>query len=299
MLVANHVGYTVGSARLLHNVSLVLHPGEVVAVIGPNGAGKSTLLKLLGGELQPGSGSLRMDGRCLASWGRQACARKRAVMPQTSQVAFPFTVAEMVMMGRSPHVAGRESAMDQRIVAATMAWTGIDRLAARNFNTLSGGEQQRVQLARALAQIGVDPVQPSGTADAAHYLLLDEPVASMDPAHQHQTLRIARQCSQRSVGVLVVLHDINLAAMYADRIAVFNQGELVSCGEVASTLSEQLLYQVFGIRVSLQRHPTMACPLVVPLPDSDAIPNIVSRPDAQGGKGLASIQQPRSTTGER
>ncbi|MCY4263970.1 MAG: heme ABC transporter ATP-binding protein [Gammaproteobacteria bacterium] len=271
MFAASGISYSIDSARLLRDVSLTLSPGEVVAIIGPNGAGKSTFLKVLGGEIQPTDGIVSMEGRNLVSWGRQALARRRSIMPQSSKIAFPFSVFEIVMMGRSPHAVSEESEIDYDIVGAAMARTGVNNLALRNYNTLSGGEQKRVQLARALAQIWTGSKHTLKDSHSDRYLFLDEPVASMDPSHQHETLRIAREFSQHNVGVLIILHDINLAAMYADRIAVFNQGELVADGEAVAILDEHLMLEVFGIHVLVQRHPTLSCPLIVALPEEIAV----------------------------
>jgi iron complex transport system ATP-binding protein len=263
MLQAKQLGYSINGKRLLRSASLSLLPGELLVVLGPNGAGKSTLLKTLGSELVPGSGSISLDGRPLENWSRSELAQRRAVMPQSSHIVFPFTVFDVVMMGRSPHLRGRESISDERIVMNAMALTGVVDLAERNYNTLSGGEQQRVQLARALSQVWVEPNE---SAEQGRYLLLDEPVASMDPAHQLETLRLAKAFSRRGVGVFLILHDINLAAMFADRIAVMAGGELRLCGSPGDVLTPDTIHAVFGIKVSLQQHPELDCPLIVSLP---------------------------------
>lgn len=273
MLQARHVSFDIQGKRLLDSASLTVAPGEVVAIIGPNGAGKSTFLKTLCGELEKTSGEILLEGRELGQWDRLQCARRRAVMPQSSQVAFPFTALDIVMMGRSPHSSAGESDKDREIVAAAMHCTGVEDLVERNFNTLSGGERQRVQMARVLSQIW----EPAPDAESsARYLLLDEPIASMDPSHQHETLRLAREFSRREVGVLVILHDVNLAALYADRIAVFDSGEIVRCGEPDQVLNQELMHTVFNMDVVLSRHPTADCPLVVPLPRSGQASYFVS-----------------------
>lgn len=263
MLSANNLSFQISNKHLLRQASLDIKPGEVSVILGPNGAGKSTFLKLLCGDLLASSGHVVLDEKPTLSWDRRCLAQRRAMMPQSSNVVFPFSAFEIVMIGRSPHVSRNETRRDKSIVEAAMQCTGVSSLAARNYNTLSGGEQQRVQLARALTQIWDDESESGGDA---RFLLLDEPVASMDLAHQHETLRIAKQFAARNVGVLVILHDINLAAMYADRIVIFKGGEIVRQGMPNDVLDEELISEVFGIDVLLSKHPTIGCPLMVSLP---------------------------------
>jgi ABC-type hemin transport system ATPase subunit len=182
MLAAHHVTLRVGRKALLNDVSLAFNPGEVLALIGPNGAGKSTLLKAVAGELTPTTGVVELEQKPLAAWSLQERARRRAVLPQHSMLDFPFTVLEVVLLGRSPH-GGGASVHDHYIARQALAAVEAAHLEQRLYPTLSGGERQRVQLARVLAQIW-EPL-PDGTA---RYLLLDEPTASLDLAHQHATL---------------------------------------------------------------------------------------------------------------
>ena len=262
MLIAENISYDIAGVDLVKDISLTVKPGEVLAIIGPNGAGKSTFLKLLSGELRPAAGSITLEEVDLHKWSKLDYARKRAVMPQSTVIAFPFTVFEVVLLGRSPHIRGVEDERDQTIALAAMQMTEVKELAMRYYDTLSGGEKQRVQFARVLSQIWDDE------RILTRYLFLDEPVAGMDPAHQHEALKIAREFSRRQVGVLVVLHDINLAAMYADRIAVFNDGNLYHCGKPDQVLTEPLIKEVFGLDVMLQQHPTWGCSVVIPSPSA-------------------------------
>ena len=262
MLTAEKISYTIAGNQLIRGISLAVSPGEVLAIIGPNGAGKSTFLKLLSGELNPSAGSISLEGEELQKWSKLDYARKRAVMPQSTVIAFPFTVFEVVLLGRSPHIRGIEDERDQAIALAAMQMTEVQGLASRYYDTLSGGEKQRVQFARVLTQIWDDE------RILSRYLFLDEPVAGMDPAHQHEALKIAREFSRREVGVLVVLHDINLAAMYADRIAVFYGGNLYQYGKPEQVLTEALIKEVFGLDVMLQQHPTWGCSVVIPSPSA-------------------------------
>lgn len=265
MFSANELNFSIGKKSLVQDASLNIEAGEVTVILGPNGAGKSTFMKLLAGDLRPDSGLITLDNQSIIELSNKQVAQRRAMMPQSSNVVFPFTALEIAMIGRSPHVSKNETLHDRRIVEEAMICTGVNHLASRNYNTLSGGEQQRVQLARALAQIWVD--EADNCANEARYLLLDEPVASMDLAHQHETLRIAKTFSQRNVGVLLILHDINLAAMYADKIAVFKNGKIYRQGEPKAVLDEALIRNVFGVDVFLSEHPTLGCPVMVSLPN--------------------------------
>ena len=264
-MTAENISYDIAGIDLVKDVSLTVKPGEVLAIIGPNGAGKSTFLKLLSGEIKPSAGSITLEQTDIRNWSKLDYARKRAVMPQSTIIAFPFTVFEVVLLGRSPHIRGVEDERDQAIALDAMQMTEVRELAMRYYDTLSGGEKQRVQFARVLTQIWDD--------EQIHtrYLFLDEPVAGMDPAHQHEALKIAREFSRREVGVLVVLHDINLAAMYADRIAVFHGGVLYHCGKPDQVLTEPLIKEVFGLDVMLQNHPTWGCSMVIPSPAQENI----------------------------
>jgi len=251
----------IGAKELLAGVSLELRAGELVAVVGPNGAGKSTLRRVLCGDAEPGDGAVWMNGRPLAAWSLIERARVRAVLPQDSTLNFPFTAFEVVLMGRTPHVRGAESAHDYEIARAALAATEAGHLTERLYPTLSGGERQRVQLARVLAQIWEPP------ADGARYLLLDEPTSNLDLAHQHSTLAIARRFARAGVGVLVIVHDLNLAAQYADRILMLKDGRVVAAGPPAEVLTQAAIRATFDMPVLITRHPALDCPLVVPTPE--------------------------------
>lgn len=248
---------------LVREVDLAVGPGEVVAVVGANGAGKTTLLRLLSGDLRPSAGQVKLDGRPLPAWPPEALARRRAVLPQQPSLAFGFSALEVVLLGRTPHRSA--PAHDLDVAYQAMQAAGVLPFAARSYPTLSGGEQQRVHLARALAQIWD---APADAATGSRYLLLDEPTASLDLAHQHAVLRTARRCAQAGVGVLAVLHDLNLAAQHADRIAVLRQGRLLAEGPPATVLTPNVVEQAFDVAVLVTDHPCAACPLVVPVPES-------------------------------
>jgi iron complex transport system ATP-binding protein len=242
MIEIRHASVHRGTKTLLNNVSLAIRPGEVLAVLGPNGAGKSTLLRIAAGELTPELGETWIDGRPLESVPRLELARIRAVLPQASSVGFPACAEDIVALGRSPHYGVCDQLAHRRAVERALAWVDIGSLSQRNYGTLSGGEQQRVQLARVLAQIGIEE-----NGSNPRYLLLDEPTTSLDLAHQHAILDIARRLSRRNVGVLAVLHDLNLAAAYADQIVLLKQGEICAEGLSDDVLEPQTIRDVFGI----------------------------------------------------
>ncbi len=238
---------------ILDGVSLAVEAGELLVVIGPNGAGKSTLLHLLSGALAPADGEVAFDGQPLGTWPRAALARRRAVLPQSSELSFPFRAVEVVLMGRSAHAGTSSQAHDREVVRQALEAVDAQHLAERVYPTLSGGERQRVQLARVLAQIW-----PHG--GEARLLLLDEPTNNLDLSHQHQLLRFARRLADREVGVLAVLHDPNLAALYADRLAVLAEGHILSEGPVAEVLTEETVGRAFGLDVAVRPHPLSGTP---------------------------------------
>jgi iron complex transport system ATP-binding protein len=261
LIEARTLSVRIGTKTLLADVSLAVRAGELVAVVGPNGAGKSTLRRVLCGDQQPTAGEVLMDGRPLGAWSLVERARARAVLPQDSTLNFPFTAFEVVLMGRTPHVRGAEEPRDYEIARAALAATEADHLAERLYPTLSGGERQRVQLARVLAQIW-EPT-PAGT----RYLLLDEPTSNLDLAHQHSTLAVARRLAGAGVGVLIILHDLNLAAQYADRIVMLKEGRVTAAGPPDEVLTQTAIHATFAVPVLVTRHPARDCPLVVPTPD--------------------------------
>jgi iron complex transport system ATP-binding protein len=242
-----------GARTVLDDLSLQLLPGQVLGVLGPNGAGKSTLLGALSGELASASGRVLLDGRPLAAWAGPERARRLAVLAQSSTLDFAFRVEDVVAMGRLPHASGRE--LDGQIVAAALAAADVTYLSGRNYLTLSGGERQRVHLARVLAQLW-----PGG---AGQVLLLDEPTSMLDPLHQHSTLQAVRDFAQRGAAVLVIVHDLNLAARYCDRLLLLAEGRPHALGTPDEVLQPATLNAVFGLQVLVQRHPERDHPLIV------------------------------------
>jgi iron complex transport system ATP-binding protein len=260
MLEARNVSYSVGPLEILNDVSMVIAPGEVVALVGPNGAGKSTLLRLLSGtDATPTSGDLWVDGRPLGEHSPLELARRRSILSQEQRLQADFPAFDVVLMGRTPHVSGRERPRDFEIAAYALADAKAIALAERPYTVLSGGEKQRVALARAGAQIWER--QPDGN----RYLLLDEPTNNLDLSHQHTALRRARRWAAQGVGVVTVLHDLNLAAQYADRLVVLDQGRVVSTGAPRDVLTTELMRDVFHTVARIENHPCFDCPLVVAL----------------------------------
>ncbi len=251
MLRAENIEVRLGRTRALNGVSLTVAPGEVVAVLGPNGSGKSTLMRVMSGELTPRQGQVLQDDRPLGAWPRRALAAHRAVLPQSTAISFPFRALQVVLLGRSPHAGTSSHADDLEIATQAMRETEVTHLADRVYPSLSGGEQQRVQMARVLAQIW-----PAGASESNRFLLLDEPTSSLDIAHQHSALATARRFAARGMGVVVILHDLNLAAIYADRLCVLEAGCLVHDGPPEQVLTPDVVKSVFDLSVTQTRHPT-------------------------------------------
>nr|WP_296767372.1 heme ABC transporter ATP-binding protein [Rhodococcus sp. (in: high G+C Gram-positive bacteria)] len=237
---------------VLTGVDLDVVAGELMVLIGPNGAGKSTLLAVLAGELAPTGGTVELDGRTLSDWSDGSVARRRAVLPQQHTVGFSFTAEQVVRMSRSPWQGTPFAADDDEAVAAAMSECDVVQFADRPFAGLSGGERARVALARVLAQ-------------RTSTLLLDEPTAALDLGHQETVMTVARERAAKGDAVVVVLHDLALAAAYADRIALLNNGVLESVGPPREVLRAGLLTTVYGHPVEVFDHPETGNLLVLPI----------------------------------
>lgn len=232
-----------GGRVLLDGITATLQPGRFTAILGPNGAGKSTLLSLLSAQRTPDSGQVRLDGQPLPTLSAHTLALRRAVMPQDSAVAFDFSVREVAELGRYPH-RKHPDGDEAYIVDRALAATSVANLSHRIFNTLSGGEKARVQLARALAQVWAP--RPDS---AARWLLLDEPTAALDLSHQHQALRLLRDwATTQGGGVVAVLHDLNLALRYADDVLLLAHGEAACHGPVGDVLTADRISAIWNIR---------------------------------------------------
>ncbi|WP_459176515.1 heme ABC transporter ATP-binding protein [Ewingella americana] len=251
-LLAEGLQFSVGHRRLIDDVSLKLNSGEVVTLIGPNGAGKSTLLRLLTGYLQPDQGRCELLGKALSDWPPQELARTRAVMRQSSELAFGFSVRQIITLGRAPHGKTYNAEALQQVMAQTDCLT----LADRDYRQLSGGEQQRVQLARVLNQLWQPQPSP-------RWLFLDEPTSALDLYHQQHTLRLLRHLTRESpLSVCCVLHDLNLAALYADKIVLLHEGKVVASGNPDNVLTAEILARWYQADLGVNRHPEHAVPQV-------------------------------------
>ncbi|GLB64662.1 hemin import ATP-binding protein HmuV [Dietzia sp. NCCP-2495] len=251
VLSAEEITVRIGGRVLLDNVRLHVHAGEVVALVGPNGAGKSTLLGVVAGDTEPASGRVVVDGRDLHKWRLGDLARRRALLTQANSVAFPFTVREVVAMGRAPWAGRPEGDDDERVIDESMAATDTTPLRDRTFPTLSGGEKARVSLSRALAQ-------------RTGILLLDEPTAAVDLRHQELVLGRARELADAGGAVVVVLHDLALAAAWSDRMVLLSNGRIRAEGAPASVLTSELIDEVYHQAVLIHRHPVTGDLLVTP-----------------------------------
>jgi iron complex transport system ATP-binding protein len=245
MLEARDVTLRRGGRLALSGVSLSLAPGELVAVCGPNGAGKSSLLGVLAGDLRPDAGQVALFGRPLAAHDAAALATRRAVLEQDPDLAAPFTVAELVALGAGLAPPGADAAA---IALDAMEAAGVAALSRRRADLLSGGERARAHLARVLAQLAAGRAQGGG-----HCLLLDEPTASLDLAHQVAVMESARRAAAEGAGVLAVLHDLTLAAAFADRVALMADGRLVAEGPSEAVFEAARLSRVYGAAIAVDR----------------------------------------------
>lgn len=253
MLQARQLEVRRGACTVLRGIDVELRGGRVTGVLGANGAGKSTLLSALCGELPTAAGEVVLNGRALESWPDQARAQHLAVLPQQSTLNFAFRVEEVVAMGRLPHATGQQ--LDAEIVQAALQAVDSQHLWGRSYLQLSGGERQRVHLARVLAQLW------PGTA--GQVLLLDEPTSMLDPLHQHSILQAVRRFADQGGAVLLIVHDLNLAARYCDDLLLLDKGGVFSSGSPDQVLRADVLYQVFGLEVLVQQHPERDHPLII------------------------------------
>ena len=257
-----HYRYTGARRDALHHVDLAVPRGGFYAIIGPNGCGKTTLLRLLLGALEPAAGAVAYDDRPLGDWPRRELARRVGVVAQSEELVFPIFVRELVAMGRYPHLGPwrGEGAADRSAVGAAMARCDVADLAGRAVNTLSGGEKQRARLARALAQ------EPDT-------LVLDEPTASLDIAHEMGIFELLRGLPDSGTTVVMVTHNLNVAARYADRLLLLDRGRPVAEGAPGHVFTAETLQTVYRWPVSIEPHrgpgPDTGAPQVTPLRDTD------------------------------
>ncbi len=251
MIQLENVTFYRGTRAILRDINLSVEAGEMVAIVGPNGAGKSTLLSAIAGDVHPQSGTVSIGHMPIGEYRPRPLARIRSVLSQENIVTFPFTVREVVAMGRSPWVGLPESDEDETVIADSIDAVDMRYLSGRKFVQLSGGERARASLGRVLAQ-------------RTPIVLLDEPTAALDLKHQETALSIARELCAAGTTVVVVLHDLTLAAAYADRIAVINDGVMDAYGTPDEVLTGDLLSAVYDIPIEVFRHPASGGVIVQP-----------------------------------
>jgi iron complex transport system ATP-binding protein len=243
--------------ELLQDISLQLPAGDIVGIIGPNGAGKSSLLQAITGEFQISGGHIDILGKAAADWEPGIRAQSMAVLPQLSLLNFPYTVEEVVMLGRTPHSSGYVA--DRAIVQQVMAATDTSRISDRIYTQLSGGEKQRVQLARVFAQVWAEETP------APRLLLLDEPTTALDLAHQQLIMHTLRELAETGCGIVIVAHDFNLVAAIADQVCALHQGKQHSYGSPDAVLCPTVFREVFQVEISVGTHPDTGKPRVFSL----------------------------------
>lgn len=241
-----------GGRPILKGIDLELFAGEVVALVGPNGAGKSTLLAALSGDEKLDAGQIMVAGKPLEGWSVQDLSRMRAVQTQESRVSFAFTGEEVVRMGRAPWARTEHEASDEQVLSAALRSTESEALAARTVQTLSGGEKARIAFARVMAQ-------------ETRIIMLDEPTAPMDIRYQEQLMTMVRHRTRAGATAIVVLHDLSLAAAYADRIVLLNDGFIAAVGEPEAVLTAENLQRVYRYPLSVMRHPDSGALIITPL----------------------------------
>jgi iron complex transport system ATP-binding protein len=260
MIQLQQVYFKIGTKVILQDISAHLLSGQLTVLLGSNGAGKSTLLKLLAGDTKPSSGGLTINQQPLHHFSAKELAKCRAVLTQQYAISLPFSAKDVVMMGRYPYFTQSPSLEDEYIVQSCMQHMMVEGLSSRWFHTLSGGEQQRIQMARVLAQL-----YPLSDCDKK-ILLLDEPTSSMDCLHQQLSLQKAKELALAGCTVVVVLHDLNLAAQFADQILLLKNGKLLASGNTSEVFQTELIQRAYDFQVDILHHPEYQYPIVLPSP---------------------------------
>ena len=257
MLRTENISFSVGKKQILKYVSASFLPGEFNMILGPNGSGKSSFLKIFSGEINKFQGTVLYDDKKIKELRKEELAKKRAVMSQQADLSFPLLVEEVVMMGRYPHFTFNPNKKDITICSEVIERMNLVEFKERNYLTLSGGEKQRVQYARVLAQVWEKPT------GGYRYLFLDEPLNSLDINYQHEFLQVAVELIKDHTVLIAVMHDINLAAHYADNLFFFKEGELVVHGKPKDILSAGMIEKVFNIKTTVIENPVTGKPLII------------------------------------
>jgi heme transport system ATP-binding protein len=257
MLRTEGISFNIGRKQILKNVSAEFKPGEFNMILGPNGSGKSSFLKIFSGEVEKYHGSVFYNDKTIKTLHKEELARRRAVLSQQPELSFPLLVEEVVMMGRYPHFTFNPNKKDITICNEVIERMNLLEFKERNYLTLSGGEKQRVQYARVLAQIWEKPT------DGYRYLFLDEPLNSLDISYQHEFLQAAVELIKDHTVLIAVMHDINLAAHYADNLFFLKEGKLIVHGKPKDILSAAMIEKVFNIKTTVIENPVTGKPLII------------------------------------
>lgn len=257
MLSTEKIYYRIGKKDILKGINATFQPGEFNMILGPNGSGKSSFLKIFSGEINGYEGSVLYNDHHISGLKKEELAKYRAVMSQQPELGFPLTVDEVVMMGRYPHFRFNPGKKDEAICSEVIDRMNLSEFKERNYLTLSGGEKQRVQYARVLAQVWEKP------AGGCRYLFLDEPLTSLDISYQQEFLQIAREFKKDDTVLVAVMHDINLATQYGDKLFFLKEGELVAHGSTREILNESLIEKVFNIKTAIIQNPLTGAPLII------------------------------------
>tara|TARA_B100001105_G_C22290820_1_gene399475 strand:+ start:91 stop:951 length:861 start_codon:yes stop_codon:yes gene_type:complete len=260
------LSYSYGAQPVLQDITLTIQPTTVVGILGPNGSGKTTLLRLLSGMLTPPSGRVEVNGVNLQNIPRSLLARQMAIVPQETHVAFDYSVLEIVLMGRYPHLQPfeTEGPNDLAVARTALAQTGTAALAGRSFMTLSGGEKQRVIIASALAQFGHSAVDVPVEL-APEILLLDEPTASLDLGYQMEiSATLRRLNAKRGITMIVSTHDLNFAASICQKVVLLRDGRILAAGELDAVLTPKNISRLYDVDASIDRHPLSGQLSIVP-----------------------------------
>lgn len=256
MLKGEQISFAIGSSTLLQETTVDFPPGQFHVIMGANGAGKSTLLKLLAGDQKPSSGRIVLSGQELDRYTKKELATRRAVLSQHYNITFPITANEMVLMGRYPYFSSRATAKDRSIQKQAMQLMQVEAFGERDYTSLSGGEAQKVQMSRVLAQIW-----EAGQGEEK-ILFLDEPVSHLDVKYQYQLLQTAKDWCSRHTTVIAILHDINLAISFADRILFMKQGRVVHEVNSIAQITSAMIDDVFDVQSKIM-YPEEHKPVVI------------------------------------